>query len=162
MAGYKGYSMSNNAVDAYEQGEMPLSKWTKAAMLEIVEASDELSAAQKRTISKLTAAQLKVYLTRSSWHHTSSHYNRTDFYAVDLDTLRGMTLEDIAATPAPAPKPKVELKREVRRCRYLTWEGSRKHPKAVEHFEECEIVGDWAMTSNGKKSTKANGFYFCR
>ena len=73
-----------------------------------------------------------------------------------------MTLEDIAATPAPAPKPKVELKREVRRCRYLTWEGSRKHPKAVEHFEECEIVGDWAMTSNGKKSTKANGFYFCR
>lgn len=29
MAGYSGYSMSNNAVDAYESGEKPRSKWTK-------------------------------------------------------------------------------------------------------------------------------------
>lgn len=29
MAGYYGYSMSNNAVEAYENGEMPISKWTK-------------------------------------------------------------------------------------------------------------------------------------
>ena len=28
-SGYSGYSMSNRAVDAYEDGEMPLSKWTK-------------------------------------------------------------------------------------------------------------------------------------
>lgn len=30
MAGYNGFSMSNNAVAAYEDGEKPLSKWTKA------------------------------------------------------------------------------------------------------------------------------------
>lgn len=29
MAGYNGYSMSNNAVAAYENGEKPLSKWKK-------------------------------------------------------------------------------------------------------------------------------------
>jgi len=29
MSGYDGYSMSNNAVDAYENGEKPISKWTK-------------------------------------------------------------------------------------------------------------------------------------
>ena len=37
-AGYHGYSMSNNAVAAYDNGEMPLSKWTKSAILnELVE-----------------------------------------------------------------------------------------------------------------------------
>ena len=29
MAGYCGYSMSNNAVDAYNNGEKPISKWKK-------------------------------------------------------------------------------------------------------------------------------------
>lgn len=33
MAGYNGFSMSNNAVAAYEDGEKPLSKWTKANIL---------------------------------------------------------------------------------------------------------------------------------
>lgn len=33
MAGYSGYSMSNNAVDAYENGEKPYSKWTKQDLL---------------------------------------------------------------------------------------------------------------------------------
>lgn len=27
-AGYYGFSMSNNAVEAYDSGEMPISKWT--------------------------------------------------------------------------------------------------------------------------------------
>ena len=36
MAGYAGYSMSNNAVDAYNEGEMPLSKWTKKKFLELL------------------------------------------------------------------------------------------------------------------------------
>lgn len=37
MAGYHGFSMSNNAVEAYKNGEMPLSKWTKKAILEEAE-----------------------------------------------------------------------------------------------------------------------------
>ena len=36
MAGYYGYSMSNNAVSAYEEGEMPLSKWTKQGVIEYI------------------------------------------------------------------------------------------------------------------------------
>lgn len=35
MAGYQGYSMSNNAVQAYKQGEKPRSKWTKAEVVAI-------------------------------------------------------------------------------------------------------------------------------
>ena len=37
MAGYREYSMSNNAVAAYENGENPLSKQTKKEILEEVE-----------------------------------------------------------------------------------------------------------------------------
>ena len=33
MAGYNGWSMSNNAVQAYEDGEKPLSKWTKKTLV---------------------------------------------------------------------------------------------------------------------------------
>lgn len=33
MAGYSGWSMSNNAVTAYEDGEKPLSRWTKVDIL---------------------------------------------------------------------------------------------------------------------------------
>ena len=41
MAGYCGYSMSNNAVDAYNDGEKPLSKWTKRAIIEAIEEAVE-------------------------------------------------------------------------------------------------------------------------
>ena len=44
MAGYRtDYSMSNNAFYAYQSGEMPLSKWTKDAMLTAIKsiANDE-------------------------------------------------------------------------------------------------------------------------
>ena len=37
MAGYNGFSMSNNAVEAYENGEKPLSKWRKSDILETIE-----------------------------------------------------------------------------------------------------------------------------
>lgn len=42
MAGYNGFSMSNNAVAAYEDGEKPLSKWTKADIFEIIEDEDNI------------------------------------------------------------------------------------------------------------------------
>ncbi len=43
MAGYYKYSMSNNAVKAYKQGEKPLSKWTKTEILSNVEFADEVA-----------------------------------------------------------------------------------------------------------------------
>lgn len=84
-AGYHGYSMSNNAVDAYENGEKPLSKWTKADILsELTElgVSNEIL----QVVKKLTLADLKaLFLYKSSWHHTSKMYNRTNFYSVNPD-----------------------------------------------------------------------------
>lgn len=162
MAGYKKYSMSNNAVAAYQSGEMPKSKWTKAAiMAEIMES--ELTDEQKAACKSIKAAALKeLALIKTSWHHTSDHYNRTDFCSVNIGLLDGMTSKAIKetaneivngwhTTPDTGYNAKVE---------YLTWTGSRKHPKAEKHIEVCEIRGNWAITENGKKSITSNGFRF--
>ena len=100
MAGYKGYSMSNNAVIAYENGEKPLSKWSKAEIIEIINKkmnSGELTV--KCNIEKLKKVPLKVLrelcLIYTSWHHTSSHYNMTNFYSIDISGIEKLTDEMI-------------------------------------------------------------------
>ena len=41
MAGYHGWSMSNNAILAYENDEKPLSSWTKDDILDAIESAVE-------------------------------------------------------------------------------------------------------------------------
>ena len=74
--GYIGYSMSENAYYAYESGERPLSKWSKS---EIVA---KLPSQWRGELKKLSVKDLKrIFLEKTSWHHTSKFYNRTDFYS---------------------------------------------------------------------------------
>jgi hypothetical protein len=86
LAGYKGYSMSNNAVKAYDEGRMPLSKWTKTAILEAVE-SYLKSYGNGKYFSKfenLSKKDLSQFLsTDGEWHHTSKYYNKTVFYSIN-------------------------------------------------------------------------------
>lgn len=96
MAGYNGWSMSNNAVDAYENGEMPLSKWDKKAILDAIDYDDlEL----KCSLEKIRALPLKIlkaqFLEYTSWHHTSKFYNCTDFYSLNIDYIKDLTDDDI-------------------------------------------------------------------
>jgi len=92
-SGYVGYSMSKRAVEAYEQGEKPKSKWTKAAMLsEIVAYCDEfdmeISDEAWVYLRKLTKAELfNRFFYKTSWHHTSKYFNQTDFYGLDEEEL---------------------------------------------------------------------------
>ena len=58
--GYKGQSMSVNAVWAYDRGEKPLSKWTKSAILEEIEnIFDELPEEKAEMIKKMTLTELR-------------------------------------------------------------------------------------------------------
>ena len=85
MAGYNGYSMSNNAVQAYEQGERPYSRWTKKAFFEEIEkmiAFGDLPETVREDLAGMKVDDLKAFLSRSSWHHTSAKYNKTDFYSI--------------------------------------------------------------------------------
>lgn len=77
MAGYNGYSMSNRAVDAYENGEKPYSKWTKTAVVEHIAEILDIDASDV-----ILLKPFKSYLSLTSWHHTSKMYNKTDFYSV--------------------------------------------------------------------------------
>lgn len=77
MAGYKGYSMSNNAVEAYINGERPLSKWNKKAVIEYI--AEDLGVSTEEVQLKYN---YDYYLTKKSYHHTSCKYNKTDFYTV--------------------------------------------------------------------------------
>ena len=150
MAGYNGYSMSNNAVDAYNNGEMPLSKWTKAAILEAVHtAVDDGEAVinfDLDLLKKVKVAELKEFLLyKSSWHHTSSRYNRTDFYSLDVDRLEELMTEDVL---------KMSEKKTEK-------SGSHRHPKATEVTEVGEVKGNWFFRKDGgRKKTTANGFKF--
>ena len=109
MAGYNWFEgMSNNAVSAYNNGEAPMSKWTKKKLLQLFnERFTELQADfiedkdfYKKyypyfyknldkvldVIKKQNKETLKHWLLyKSSWHHTSKFYNCTDFYSFDDD-----------------------------------------------------------------------------
>lgn len=74
MAGYSGYSMSNNAVSAYGRGAVPKSKITKNWMQ--AHGLLEFFGSAK----KLKAAIAAEHITADEWHHTSKKFNCTDFF----------------------------------------------------------------------------------
>jgi len=94
QSGYVGSSMSVRAAEAYSDGKKPLSKWSKADILEAARgegASDELiERLAKRSLSDLRASAL----FSSEWHHTSKFLNETDFYEIkDLEDLEEIPSE---------------------------------------------------------------------
>ena len=153
--GYHGYSMSNNAVDAYNDGEMPLSKWTKRELLDAIEAEND-----KIDVSKLTAEELRDnFLTYAGYHHTSSYYNSTIFYRLK-DSVEDLTQSDIDQIIADRrkpekkePKPREPKKQMTALVRFTEWTGTRSHPRPVEHTEVVHYIEKDKMvnTSVGRK-----------
>lgn len=100
--------MSRRAHQAYDRGEMPISKWSKKAILAEwgrILHGDRNAWAKQARIGKTRAESLDVdaimdalkgltlpvlrsqWLYRSSWHHTGKYRNRTDFHRPDLRML---------------------------------------------------------------------------
>lgn len=130
--GYVGYSMSVNARNAYNRGEKPISGWTKQEILDAVDGIDPDKVDMLRKVSVKTLRDHILVLT--GWHHTSSMYNRTNFYAVDEDVIDSLTPEKIAAWSrdfANTTKP-VEQESFHGDFHYIEWSGTRNHPKANE------------------------------
>lgn len=95
MAGYNGYSMSNNAVYAYLDGEKPYSKWNKEELIESIKYLNP-SVGEKIEELKCTVEFLKEkFLIYTSYHHTSKFYNKTDFYKIDDDLLEDYSVADL-------------------------------------------------------------------
>lgn len=165
MSGYNGFSMSNNAVEAYSNGEKPLSKWTKTEILRMIKQEEvDLNCSVELLKKAPVKALREIALRKVAWHHTSSHYNATDFYALDFDRLESLEdeeLEKIIKESKQNKKENTEAEEERWKCAFLEWSGSRKHPKATEIIEDGIIKENWFIRADGsKKKTTANGFRF--
>ena len=147
-AGYHGYSMSNNAVAAYADGEMPLSKWTKQAILDAVAEIDEEKAEWLKPV-KLQTLKDKL-LTRTSWHHTSKFYNRTDFYSLDEDTVESLTEEDVAKWVAKKTKPSQRPEFEINNDTLVKYNGTNKE---ITLPDEVIVIGKYAFLDDDYKDT---------
>ena len=132
--GYNGYSMSNRAAEAYSNGEKPLSKWTKS---EIIEAIAEVDEKKAELFKKVSLSVLKTsVLKRSSWHHTSSRCNRTDFYSIDIDYIETASEERISELCNKPQKEEAKTNIFKGDIFYLEWSGTRNHPHATERCLE--------------------------
>lgn len=99
--GYHGYSMSKRASASYINGEKPLSRWTKKAIIDAInEWEEKNNRLMTVNVNAMTKDDLiERYIRYSSWHHTSKMINVTEFYQLS-DTLltvdsREMTAEEI-------------------------------------------------------------------
>lgn len=181
MAGYYGYSMSNNACAAYEAGMMPRSKWTKKAIMYRVailseEEEIELLPERIKELSGMKVAVLRELLLRCrEWHHTSSRYNCTDFYDVDIEILSygaqewQEAVKEAAGEVGKEKQPEAPV-RQRGTFYWVTWEGTRNHPRAREHKMDNALVEQrgkfyYVYDNEGsmvvRKMVGSNGTIFC-
>lgn len=87
--GYLGSSMSVRAAEAYEQGEMPISRWTKTAIIQAVkDYCFDFDLAYDPDIENNTKAELvKEFLEYKSWHHSSRTAREVEFFGLNEDAV---------------------------------------------------------------------------
>ena len=164
--GYVGSRMSERAVEAYERGERPMSRWKKDDILDAIEEAVENEELSLRCdYEKLKKAPEKVLRdVCTSWHHTGKFYNVTEFYSLNMYVIAKLTDEDLEKDieehrEEQKEKRKKKPKEEKARCLFLEWYGPRNHRKAKETIEDGIIKGNWFYRENGhKKSINSRGF----
>lgn len=137
--GYHGYSMSKRATAAYRDGEKPISRWTKAAIVTAIgEWEENNNRLMTVDVNKMTRGDLiEHYIRYSSWHHTSKMINVTEFYQLS-DTLltadsREMTAEEIKSRDDMISS-QINAEEEAEKRIREDLEASKK---AAEAFEEA-------------------------
>lgn len=96
MAGYSGFSKSNNAVDAESEGKMVLKNFVQYL---------------KKFFPGVTSADVRMAVSPSEWHHTSKFYNKVNYYdpmsLADSDLRRD--LREVIALRKELGANKIEL-----------------------------------------------------
>lgn len=152
MAGYDGFSKSNNAISAEFNGKFPISIVAKKA--------------------KVPTGFVRMHFSPCEWHHTSKWYNTVDYYDLEeviewlgTDEGKSALAKDKANTIKAKEKSIVHLNCTVK---WLDWYGTRNNPKCEEMKESGAIVSVKGKTAtitlqSGKVFTKrlnTNGFSF--
>lgn len=158
MAGYADdWSMSNNAIDAYDRGLRPRSKWGKADILNALPAN-------ARVYLQLDGYPLEFlreyFLVAEEWHHTSKLYNKTEFYRPGIDQWEDTyTPEDVQdlyrvwlQRQQKAQAAKAAAPRKVR-VTYTHWIDKRHYRTVTEY---ALVRGPWIYTQSGLRK-RADG-----
>ena len=155
-SGYEGYSRSKRSADAIESYEVPLSMINKNLVNTFLNEysldfkEDDLDFLKKLSISKWKYIAKKTY--PSSWHHTSSYFNKTDHYSLPLIAERILEYKDSIDEEYANYKninkdEKITFKSGV--INVEVWGGTRKHPRIVGYDEVAGIIiGDWLYFKN--------------
>ena len=115
MAGYAGYSKSNNAIDAEHEGKYPATVCAKRLHVSV--------------------EAIRAILTPCEWHHTSKWFNETDYY--DIQDLAPETLQALQAY-TPSQMQALTYHADVE---WIEWTGSRHHPRAhPRHAHDCLVT----------------------
>jgi hypothetical protein len=132
--GYDGYSMSNRAVQAYEDGLVPASK-----------------------IREVPTPLIQEFCRYAEWHHTSSQYNRTNFYDPEYVLSTFGIIENEEYPPNPLAIRALQewnanksQEKVYENCAvtWLEWSGTRRHP----HAEE-KVVSGCRVSVKGQTAT---------
>lgn len=156
MAGYCGWSMSNNALDCYDNNIRPKSTWTRSELLDEIKETygEEIrDRAKKHTLGFLR----DCFLSYDSWHHTGKHYRCTDFYRFD-DGIKSDELENILNEVEVKEEKDIPVPFPVK-ADWLEWSGSRNHPKSHEVKGFGRIVGNVFICTDGTRK-RIDGKYF--
>ena len=140
QAGYCGSSMSERAREAYEDGEMPKSKWTKAVMVAALqEWCDDNDRVLNDDVEKMRKDAIwSRFFKWKSWHHTGKFANETDFYGIDEDAAEEAS--------RPMTEAETEAREAERKARLMAHEAEEAAHKAKEwqrHAEKKRKIADF-------------------
>lgn len=145
--GYVGYSRSARSQSAIDNYELPLSLIKKSVILDFIDDYNEY-----KELKHIPVAMWKYVaksIGRSSWHHTSNRYNKTDHYSLDLiadelkdDYNKWETQYLKSKQIEKENKQKLNTQSELRLTVVTSqiWGGSRKRPKLIGHEEFLAVV----------------------
>lgn len=141
---YIGKRMSERAFNAYQEGAKPLSKWTKKDIIDLVK---EVRPELVEKLSKVRKEELaKVCLIQTSWHHTGSFYNQTDFYEFDSDRVLELEVSEIEKLLEAKPAAKKVSDLEDVYFEWVEWEGTKRFSKKVQKSGYGVKKGNWIYT----------------
>lgn len=127
MAGYNGFSKSNNAVSAERSGRYPAS--VVAKMLGI------------------PSQFVKQFARTSEYHHSSKFYNVVKYYDLE-DVKEWLSEEGVEKLEEwkKGQKKKTVTTRAGCRVEWLEWSGTRNHPRATKRVaERCVVTDDGGL-----------------
>lgn len=148
--GYRGWSRSVRAADARDNGEAPLSHWTKAAIIAAIADTFGDDVAGQASLANRASLQRRR-LEKSSWHHRGSYCRPVDFYRLaEVDQPEAVSLigQAIAETAADKKNKEKEEKEKAMvtywRIAANEWQGSRRNGRYVSRTYFGITVGLWS------------------